>query len=66
MTQKVLLKVSIEFNFCFMYVKWGFNNNKKHTKEGHNNPQLFIASYKRVKCMVVFKCSISRQCILDS
>ena len=26
-----------------MCVKWGFDNNKKHTKEGHDNPQLFIA-----------------------
>ena len=46
-----------------MCVKWGFDNNKKHTKEGHDNPRLFIASYKRVKCMVMFKCSIPRQCI---
>ena len=50
-----------------MCVKWGFEyNNKKHTKEGHDNPQLFIASYKRVKSMVMFKCSIPRQFILDS
>ena len=66
MTQKnVLQKVSIEFNFCIMCVKWGFDNNKKHTKEGHDNPRLFIASYKRVKCMIMFICSIPRQCILD-
>ena len=40
--QNVLLKVSKEFYFCFICVKWGLDKNKKHTKEGHDNPQLFM------------------------
>ena len=48
-----------EFYFCFVYVQCSFNNNKKHTKEGHNTPNVLLHVSKEFYfCFIYVKWSL--------